>query len=211
MKRSMSAVVCCTDSVHCSHFPTAAGTRRGCAGRASGRGSTRRRRRGVTVLAERRGVDHDAALRPVARARGPHPGRRRAIVGVLLMRRPRRSKRRYASGVSTSVSIARAAAIVSGFPLNVPTCSYTPSSTMCHRLGRCRRLPRTESCRPAPSRGTRCRVHAEAGGDPAGRRGEPVFTSSKVGSAPSSRVSRGDREVAAGGGGRCRCSSSSAR
>ena len=31
--------------------------------------------------------------------------------------------RAYASGVSTSSSVARAAAIASGLPLNVPTCS----------------------------------------------------------------------------------------
>ena len=41
---------------------------------------------------------------------------------------------RYASSVSTSVSIARAAAIVSGLPLNVPTWSYRPSADRRHHL-----------------------------------------------------------------------------
>ena len=77
----------------------------------------------VAVVADRVGQEDDAAL---GAGRDHVPGRSvrsRTSSSPSTIASRSRSRWAYASGVSTSVSMARAAAIVSGLPLNVPTCS----------------------------------------------------------------------------------------
>ena len=88
------------------------------------------------------------------------------------------------------MSIARAAAIVSGLPLNVPTCSYDPSTTISITSAVPPIAPHGMPPPSALARHTMSGCTPNIAVTPPGPIVSPVFTSSNVSSTPWSRVSR---------------------
>ncbi len=90
------------------------------------------------------------------------------------------SKCRYASSVRMPSSTARAAAIVSGLPLKVPTCSYVPSAIMFISSGTPPIAPHGTPPPSALARQIRSGTTPDHCVAPPAETARPVFTSSNA-------------------------------
>ena len=166
--------------------PTAAGTRRGCAARASAPGRSGRRARGSRgscVIGS--GRNETQPLAPAVTTCHGRSCRSMTSWSPVAIRSRSRSRWAYAAGVSTSVSIARAAAIAERVAVE-----RADLLVACRR----RSAPSPRSVPPiaavetpppiALARQTRSGVTPSSRVTPPGPAVRPVFTSSKVSSAP---------------------------